>query len=305
MSTNLELGGGAPEQSLPCTPTLMNTENIQSMKIYALFTLAFIIGTTAYGQVKVDANGSFFNYNGTKLYYEDTGTGQPLLLLHNFFNTADCWDPYIDQYSKEFRTIAVDMMGHGRSDIYRKDDSTFRHEEYAKMIFALLDSLQIDKVNGMGASSGGSTLLYLNVMQPDRFKSVICVGGHLYYSKKGRVANAQLGMDQFREWARNWGQSAEKQEYLAKMFRAMRHLSDADPSFTPDKLSTIEAKWLVVLGDNDFAIPVRQAMEMYEGIPNSRLWIVPNGNHLPHLEPEIQPEFLRVSMEFLTGKWDS
>lgn len=43
-------------------------------------------------------------------------------------------------------------------------------------------------------------------------------------------------------------------------------------------------------------------MEMHENIPNSRLWIVSNGCHLPHLEPEIQPEFLRVSPEFLTGR---
>ena len=70
----------------------------------------------------------------------------------------------------------------------------------------------------------------------------------------------------------------------------MRKLSQADPSFTPDKLNTIKAKWLV-LGDNDFVIPRQHAIEMYEGITNSRLWIVPNGNHLPQLEPEIQPEF--------------
>ena len=68
------------------------------------------------------------------------------------------------------------MMGHGRSDIYHEEDLTFRHAEYAKMIFALLNFLEIDKVNGIGASSGGLTLRYLNVMQPDRFKPVITVG---------------------------------------------------------------------------------------------------------------------------------
>ena len=77
-----------------------------------------------------------------------------------------------------------------------------------------------------------------------------------------------------------------------------------DASFTPDKLNTIKAKWLVVLGDNDAAIPLQLGIEMHEGIPNSRLWIVPNGGHLPHLDPDIQPEFLRVSLEFLSGKWD-
>jgi pimeloyl-ACP methyl ester carboxylesterase len=274
------------------------------MRQLAILILVFIASLTSYGQVKVNPNGKFFNYNGTKIYYEDTGSGEPLLLLHNFFNTADCWEPYIETYSNQYRTIAVDMMGHGRSDIYKKDDFDFRHGDYAKMILALLDSLKLDKVNAIGASSGGTTLIYLNTMQPDRFKSVITVGGHIYYSTHTRELIAKLGMEQFREWAENWGQNPEKQEYLAKAFWQDRKPSDGDPYFTPDKLNTIKAKWLVVLGDNDFAIPLQLGIEMNQGIPNSRLWIVPNGDHLPHLEPEIQPEFLRVSLEFLGGKWD-
>jgi len=264
--------------------------------------LIFITCITTYAQVKVNPNGQFFNYNGTQIYYEDTGNGAPLLLLHNFFNTADSWKPYVEVYSKQFRTIAIDMMGHGRSDIYNKDDSTFRHGEYAKMIFALLDSLKLDKVNGIGASSGGSTLLYLNVMQPDRFKSVITVGGHLYYSKQCREWIVEKGKDQFRDWADYQG--PEKEDYLVEMFWKMRKYSEGEPSFTPDMLNTIKANWLVVNGDDDQPVSIQHALEMYQNISDSRLWIVPNGGHLPHLAPKIQPEFLRVSLEFLNGDWD-
>lgn len=274
------------------------------MRQLVILILVIIASLNSYGQVKVNSNGKFFNYNGTKIYYEDTGSGEPLLLLHNFFNTADCWEPYIKAYSKQYRTIAVDMMGHGRSDIYNKDDFDFNHGDYAEMIIALLDALKLDKVNAIGASSGGTTLLYLNTMQPDRFKTVITVGAHIYYSTHAREMIANLGIDQFRKWAKNWGQNPEKQEYLAKSFWQDRKPSDGDPYFAPDKLNTIKAKWLVVLGDNDFVIPLQLGIEMYEGIPNSRLWIVPNGGHLPHLEADIQPEFLRVSLEFLNGNWD-
>lgn len=273
------------------------------MKHFIITFFAFLVCLSTYGQVKVNPNGKFFDYNGTKIYYEDTGSGEPLLLLHNFANTADCWQPYIEPYSKHFRTIAVDMMGHGRSDIYRKDDFVFSHGEYAKMILALLDSLGLNQVNAIGASSGGTTLHYLNTMQPNRFKSVITVGGHIYYSKQAREGIEKMGMDLVRELTAYHG--PEKQEYLTKAFWNDRILSDADPAFTPDKLNTFKAKWLVVLGDNDNVIPISMAMEMHQGIPNSRLWIVPNGGHLPHLEPEIQPEFLRVSLDFLTGNWES
>ena len=63
------------------------------MKYFTTTILILIICFTSYGQVEINPNGKFFNYNGTKIYYEDTGTGEPLLLLHNFFNTADSWDP--------------------------------------------------------------------------------------------------------------------------------------------------------------------------------------------------------------------
>lgn len=104
------------------------------------------------------------------------------------------------------------------------------------------------------------------------------------------------------EWAKIHG--PEKQMYLAKAFWEGRRLSDGDPSFTPDKLNAIKAKWLVVNGDNDEPVPIQLALEMHQDITNSRLWIVPNGGHLPHLNADFRSEFLRVSLEFLTGKWD-
>ncbi len=271
------------------------------MKQFTISILVFIFSFTTYGQVKVNPNGKFFNYNGTKIYYEDTGNGKPLLLLHNFMNTAYSWKPHVEVYSKQFRTIAVDMMGHGRSDIYKKDDSIFSHVDYAKMILALLDSLELYKVNAIGASSGGTTLLYLNTMQPDRFKSVITVGGHIYYSKQCREWITKTGLNQLMVWAKYHG--PEKQEYLSRVFWEGRK-QYGDATFTPDILNTIKAEWLVVLGDNDPVIPIQLGIDMYQNIPNSRLWIVPNGGHLPHLDAGIQPEFLRVSLEFLNGKWD-
>lgn len=272
------------------------------MKYFTTTILILIICFTSYGQVEINPNGKFFNYNGTKIYYEDTGTGEPLLLLHNFFNTADSWDPYVEAYSKKFRTIAIDMMGHGRSDIHNKDDIDFRHGDYAKMIITLLDSLKLKKVNAIGASSGGTTLFYLNTRQPERFNKVITVGGHIYYSKQGREWIRKTGMNNFMEWAKYHG--PEKQEYLAKAFWDERKLSDGDPAFTPDKLNTINTDWLVVNGDNDPAVPMQLAIEIHQNIPNSWLWIVPNGGHLPHLNADFQSEFIRVSLEFLTGKWD-
>lgn len=99
------------------------------------------------------------------------------------------------------------MIGHGRSDIYNEHDFNFKHEEYAKMIIALLDFLELEKVNAIGASSGGLTLHHLNVMQPDRFKSVITIGGHIYFSVESREIIKQTGMNAFMKQYSTWDAS--------------------------------------------------------------------------------------------------
>jgi pimeloyl-ACP methyl ester carboxylesterase len=159
----------------------------------------------------------------------------------------------------------------------------------------------LNKVNAIGASSGGMTLLHLCTSQPQRFKSVIAIGAQIYFSKYEREWIKKNGLNEFMEWAKEHG--PEKQVFLAKAFWQTQNLY-GDPSFTPDILNTIQAKWLVVQGDNDEAVPLQQALEMHQYIPNSQLWIVPNGGHLPHLIADNQAEFLKVSLEFLTGKWD-
>ncbi|HEX5153257.1 MAG TPA: alpha/beta fold hydrolase [Parafilimonas sp.] len=194
------------------------------------------------------------------------------------------------------------MRYYGRSDIYKKDDSIFRHADYAKIILALLDSLKLYDVNAIGGSSGGMTLLYLNTMQPERFKSVIAIGAQIYFSKQCRDWITKTGFNAFVAYATE-PHGAQRAMFLGKQFMRMVN-QYGDPLFTPDVLSTIKAKWLVVQGDNDEPVPLEQALVMHQYIPNSRLWIVPNGGHLPYLVPDIQAEFLRVSLEFLNGKWD-
>src|SRR5688500_490481 len=211
------------------------------MKHLTISILVFIFSLTTYGQVKVNANGKFFNYNGIKIYYEDTGEGEPLLLLHNFYGTADQWKPYVGAYPKQFRTIAIDMLGHGRSDIYKKGAIFFKHGDYAKVVLALLDAIKLDKVNAIGGSSGGMTLLHLNIMQPESFKSVIAIGAQIYFSKYTRDWLLEKGPDsanaRFMEWARE-EHGNQKSMLLASQLWQNQNLY-GDPSFTPDILRTI------------------------------------------------------------------
>jgi dipeptidyl aminopeptidase/acylaminoacyl peptidase len=69
-------------------------------------------------------------------------------------------------------------------------------------------------------------------------------------------------------------------------------------------LATVKAKALIIHGDNDDIAPVFNAWEMYNHIPKSHLWVIPNGGHSPPGDPVNQADFVRRTVQFLKGEWD-
>jgi len=73
-----------------------------------------------------------------------------------------------------------------------------------------------------------------------------------------------------------------------------------DMRFTPERLRTITAKTLVVAGDRYSLYPVELAVELYRGLPNSALYVVPDGGHRPIFMGEREP-FVKRALAFLSG----
>jgi pimeloyl-ACP methyl ester carboxylesterase len=74
-------------------------------------------------------------------------------------------------------------------------------------------------------------------------------------------------------------------------------------NFTPDILSSITAKVLIVHGDRDGFFPVSIPAEMHNSIPKSYLYVVPNGGHIPILGKN-KSNFTQTALEFLRGMWE-
>lgn len=278
------------------------------MKPFCAFIGMLALGLAAgqaFAQEAVSARGHFADVNRTRIYYEDHGRGEPLLLLHNFGSTASQWKAYIDDWAPRYRVIAWDMRGHGRSTNPSSSD-VFLHAEAARDLLALMDTLGIRRARAIGGSSGGMTLLYAATMAPERFEALVLVGAQIYYSEAVRKwvvthGHWEKDPDVMKRLTQTHGESRGLQ--VAQQFWRFRTLYD-DPAFTPDKLATISARTLIVHGDNDF-VPITQALEMYHSIPSARLWIVPNGGHLPYTAQENHVDFMRRVTEFLEGKWDA
>jgi 3-oxoadipate enol-lactonase len=102
----------------------------------------------------------FFDTKGIRLAYDDQGTGLPLVFLHAFPLNRSMWTPQTTALSRQFRTIAMDLRGHGESDAPLWN---FSLEQYADDVLALLDHLAIPQAVLVGLSMGG----YISLAFPE------------------------------------------------------------------------------------------------------------------------------------------
>lgn len=262
----------------------------------------FLPLTSANAQEKANPQGKFITVNAAKIYYEEYGQGEPLILLHGFGRTLADWKPYIGEYSKTYHVIAWDMRGHGRSSS-PDTSSAFYHLTATKDLLALIQKLNLEKVRAIGHSSGGIIILNAAILEPERFEAIVPVSAQMHFSVQTReFIEKNAKPEAYYEFNKLEGQHGKtKGRLIARQFYRFWRLY-GDPAITPDQLAMIKARALIVHGDNDF-VPVAQAFEIYKHIPNAHLWVVPNGWHMPHVGAQNEVDFTRITLEFLNGKW--
>jgi pimeloyl-ACP methyl ester carboxylesterase len=242
--------------------------------------------------------GRIATLNGVQLYFEVHGSGEPLLLLHGFSGSSQDWMASAADWGTQFQLLVPDLRGHGRSSTL---STSFRHEEAAADMLALLDHLRIDACKGVGVSAGGNVLLHMATKQPARVKAMVLVSATSYFPAQARHIMSQYG-DTLPEaqWEilrrRHPGGDAQIKALLAST-KAFATSYD-DMNFTPPYLSTIQARTLIVQGDRDPLYPVEISVEMAKAIRQSSLWIIPNAGHGPVIG-ERWSEFLKTAAAFL------
>ena len=143
---------------------------------------------TPYAPGGTTARGHTVQVDNLKLYYEEYGVGEPLVLLHGFGGCAQNWHPFIAELSEHHRLIVVDLRGHGHST---NPENTFTHRKAANDMFLLLDQLGVGRFSAMGISSGGMTLLHMATSQPRRIDSMVLISATSYFPDQARAIMRQ------------------------------------------------------------------------------------------------------------------
>lgn len=121
--------------------------------------------------------GYFSSFDGTKIYYEVKGAGEPVVLVHGFIVNGDSWKKtalYNDLLKGGYKVITFDMRGNGKSD-KPHIDTAYANDAEAKDIMGLLTSLKIKKYDVVGYSRGSIITTRLLVLD-NRVKKAVLGG---------------------------------------------------------------------------------------------------------------------------------
>jgi pimeloyl-ACP methyl ester carboxylesterase len=106
----------------------------------------------------------YLKFNWGRIYYNDSGEGFPVMLLHGYLETSEVWQSFAEKLAGRFRVITVDLPGHGLSD----SCGTIHTMEFmASVVRELLDTTGVDKVFLTGHSLGGYVTLAFLELYPD------------------------------------------------------------------------------------------------------------------------------------------
>jgi pimeloyl-ACP methyl ester carboxylesterase len=169
--------------------------------LWHFMTRMFVLPLLKGAKMRTTDGEKVVHVNDIDLFYQDYGSGSPLVLLHGWFGSNAFWDPYINALTQEYRVIVPDFRGHGRST--NPNDYAFSERDFAHDIFALLDHLGIERFKGVGFSSGGMTFLHMATEQSKRIEAMILIGTvHYFPSERNDIASYPVVIT---DYCRQWG----------------------------------------------------------------------------------------------------
>ena len=270
--------------------------------------------------------------DGVKLYFEEVGTGTPVIFVHEFAADHRSWEMQMRHFGQRYRCITYGARGYPPSDVPEKSTS-YSQNRATDDIAAVLDHLKIAKAHVVGLSMGGFATLHFGFRHPARALSLV-VAGVGYGAEKDQsakfkaevavVAKSLLdgGMEAF---AGKYAYGPTRVQFENKDPRGFAQfkkelgehsaLGSANtqigcqgerPSLYDlvDQMRALTLPTLILTGDEDWPCLAPSVM-MKREIPSAALSVMPNCGHTVNLEDPDQ--FNRIVGDFIVqvdaGRW--
>jgi pimeloyl-ACP methyl ester carboxylesterase len=238
--------------------------------------------------------------NGIEISYLDQGDGDPLVLLHGGTGTATAhWEPYFPLFSEEFRVIAPDLRGHGRTN---NPEMKWSYRMMADDLAALIRDLGLQKPAICGWSDGAQIALELAIRYPGLTNGYLVGGVMVDFSEAylkmlkdwGFEGPGEVNIPRLQEVTPDYVEyikslhSPQGTDYWKELLTGISKMWHTPLDYTNEDLLKISEPMLIVTGDRDQFIPIEDTVSMYRRIPNAELAVVPNADHaLPRTEIDV------------------
>jgi pimeloyl-ACP methyl ester carboxylesterase len=239
--------------------------------------------------------------DGVELYYEERGSGRPMLLVAGIPAVAGDWAPLAEPLAESRRVVAFDNRGSGRSTV---TPGPYTTASLAADAIALLDHLGIERADVFGMSLGGMIAQEIALGWPERVDHLVLGCTHC-----GVKHSPPIPRETGRAFALETDDWAERMRALAPFAFAR----DADPASVErfvekksrdvqdpegyraqiaaalshdawERLPRVDRPTLILTGDDDQVIPAAGSDVLHERIPDSLLYVVAGAGHLFFLE---------------------
>ncbi len=260
--------------------------------------------------------------DGTRLHYEETGSGTPVIFVHEFAGDHRSWETQMRFFGRYFRCVAFSARGFPPSDV-PQDGAKYSQAHARDDIIAVLDYLKLERAHIVGLSMGGFAVLHVGITYPNRARSLV-VAGCGYGAEPDKKAKFQAECEAAAaSFEADWSTAAKKyalgptrvqlqnkdrrgwEEFAQQLGEhsargqalTMRGVQMKRPSLYElvDDMRKIEVPTLVVTGDEDDPC-LEPGLLMKRSIPTAGLVVIPWSGHTINLE---EPDaFNRALLEF-------
>lgn len=202
------------------------------------------------------------------LHYEEASEGETLILLHGNGEDGTYFEHQIDAFAPQFRVIALDTRGHGRSP---RGEAPFTIRQFADDLLAFMDEHGIERAHLLGFSDGGNIALVFALSHPERVGKLVLNGANL--DAGGVKPSVQLPIVMGYRMASFFGRWSEQARRNAETLGLMVN----DPNIAPEELPALSVPTLVVAGTRDM-IKEEHTRLIAGSIPGAQMTFV-EGDH--------------------------
>jgi pimeloyl-ACP methyl ester carboxylesterase len=231
-------------------------------------------------------SGEHLEVDGAKIYYEICGNkeGRPLLFLHGGIGTIEDFNGILSGVGGDFRILGIDSRGHGKSTLGSQE---LTYEALQRDVLKVLEHLGIDSVSIVGFSDGGIVACRLAALTSLKIEKLVAIGTH-WRLPSDDPAREILSRVTGESWKRKFPETYEayqkhnpEPDFDAFVRSAVKMWLDSGASGYPNQaVRKISCPLLIVRGDDDHLVSLRDTVELREMIGGAKLLNLPFAGHV-------------------------